>query len=178
MPTSTTFSAIGQIFNQISTVQGIWSLVWPVLVTVFIFGGWLLFFHKKERRIFRNLKRKVYFLKIPGSNCDLEKERKLIAENGLFKADGSVRVYSNGFINTINEKAVIIISYTASFGNYADLINSLKINNVPAIVFAKPSEISPEHNNLFADYPYLQVCNFTSRLLTSLFDICAVTPLK
>lgn len=164
-------------YNLFSNAQNVWFLLYPVVVGFIWFLLWLAFFYKKERRLFRNLKRKVYFLRIDGSTCNLEKEQNLICENGLFKAEKSVRQYSNGLIETIEGKVVLVVSYSPSFLDYANLIVSLKNKKIPVIILAKPREITPEHENIFADYPYLQVCNYTSRLLTSLFDICAVTPL-
>ena len=171
-----TSSTFYKAYDLLSNGVGFWSLVYPVVIYAICFFIWLKFFHKKEKRIFNNLKRKVYFLKIDGSTCNLEKEQNLINKNGLFRAEKSVRQYSKGFIETVNEKAVIVFAYSAVFPDYQDLIDSLKNKEIPAIILAKPREIIPEHESIFSDYPYLQVCNYTSRLLTSLFDICAVTP--
>lgn len=165
--------------EKINAVQNAWTLIIALCIAISTVVGfiiWTVFFYRKEFRLFRNLKRKVYFLKINGSTCNLEKELKLVSENGFFISDTTVRNYSNGFLDTIKEKAVVIIGYSPTFNNYQNLIASISKNNFPVLVFSKPGAITSNHNNIFSEYPYLQVCNFSSRLLTSLFDICAITP--
>lgn len=164
--------------DQIGRAQVVYFLIVNLVI---IFGGfaiWSKFFFKKERRLFNNLKRKVYFIKIKNAELNLEKEAKLISENGMFKTDATVREYAAGYIETISEKAVLVISYAPDFTNYDSLINSAKAKNTPVIIFAKSGKITnQQHMQTFEDYPYLQICNGTSRLLSSLFNICATTPL-
>lgn len=167
------------IIDQINKIQNAWTVIWLFVVCIsFIiaFGVWLWFFYRKESRLFRNLKRKVYFFRMKGSSCDLEKERYLVDTNGFFTADNAVREFSPTILDTIVGPSVVVMAYSPKCVEYQLFLESALTKKVPVLLFAKPSEIDSKHNALFAEYPYLQVCNYGSRLLTSLFDICAITP--
>lgn len=166
--------------DQLGRVQIIWLLVAYVVVRLIGFLIWSKFFYQKERRLFKNLKRKVYFLKFPDSQHDLQTETRLIQKNGFFKADSDVKNYSDNLLHSIEEKAAIVISYSPTYNGYQRLIDSLQPKKIPLVILAKSdssNRILPEHTAIFDQYPYHQVCNGTSRLLTSLFSICAITPL-
>jgi hypothetical protein len=172
-------SQILGIINQINQIQNAWEVMTLLVISVssiVAFGVWLVFFYRKESRLFRNLKRKVYFFRLKNSTCDLEKERYLVDTNGFFTADNAVREFSQTIHDTVVGPAVVVMAYSSKFTGYQQFLESALAKKVPVLIFAKPSEINPKHNVLFAEYPYLQVCNYGSRLLTSLFDICAITP--
>lgn len=168
------------IIDQINRIQNAWALISLLVGCVSLivaFSIWLWFFYRKESRLFRNLKRKVYFFRIKGSTCDLEKERNLVDSNGFFVADAAVREFSSALLDTITGPAVIVLAYSSKFSGYKSFLDSTLAKKVPVIVFARSGEITDvQHRKLFEEYPNLQICNFGSRLLTSLFDICAVTP--
>jgi hypothetical protein len=168
-----------EVIDKISQIQNAWAVIWLLVVCISLiiaFGVWLWFFYRKESRLFRNLKRTVYFFHIKDSTCDLEKERNLVDTNGFFTADGAVREFSSSILDTISGPSVVVIAYSSKYSDYQRFLESALAKKVPVLIFAKPGEINPKHNMLFAEYPYLQVCNYGSRLLTSLFNICAITP--
>ncbi len=164
--------------DQIGRIQVIWIIVGYVAIRVIGFLIWTNFFYKKEKRLFRNLKREVHFIKFEGSQHDLETETRLIKENGFFKVENEIKQYSENLISSIEQKAAIVVSYSPTFTGYQKLIDFLQPKKIPLVILAKSDpRITSEHTAIFDQYPYHQVCNGTSRLLTSLFSICAITPL-
>ncbi len=143
-------------------------------ITCFVF---LRFFFKKEIRMFRNLKRKVYLLK---TNQDaLETEMEMLNKNGLFSKVERVYDISAGLdqLQTFEDFAIYVAEYSGSYEFYPDLVATAKVKKIPLIILAKPeNRISSEHMSKFQQHIYFEMCNSSARLLTLLLNLALVSP--
>lgn len=134
------------------------------------------FLTRKEIRLFNNLKRKVYVLSTDSSQS-LQREKSLLQTNGFFTIHDEIISLSDiGVLETLNNSSVFVIGYSKSFKNYKEIISRAKRNSIPVVFFASPGEIIDEHMKLFREYPYFEMCNSTARLLTTIFNLCAISP--
>ncbi len=139
--------------------------------------AFLRLFFRKEIRIFKNLKRTIYLLRTGGPT--LENELELLKGNGLYTVND--RVFdlnsSSNLLQTLNTFAVLVIGYSTKFNGYQSIVDHAKARDIPIVVLAGTStEITPEHQAIFRQYNYFDMCNTPSRLLTTIFNLSIVTP--
>lgn len=134
------------------------------------------FIIRKEIRLFKNLKRKIYLLKTGSSNLEAEKE--LLNENGLYDVHNTILDLSSEIksLQTTKVFSVFVIGYSKGYLNYQGILNVAKSKNIPVIVLAKSNEISQDHMNIFQEYIYFEMCNTSARLLTTIFNLSIITP--
>ncbi len=167
------------IWNNLMTAFDIYAFL--VFVFYFALGvvtcyAFLRLFFRKEIRLFRNLKRKVYLLKT--GTATLETEREMLNTNGLFVVNDRILDLTNdtNTLQTLEKFAVFVIGYSSSCANYQIIVDRAKASNIPVIVLAKPTEITPEHMAIFQQYIYFEMCNSPARLLTIIFNLSLITP--
>jgi len=166
------------IWNNLMTVFDIYAFL--VFIFYFVLGvatcyAFLRLFFRKEIRLFRNLKRKVYLLKT--GTATLETEREMLNKNGLFIVNDRVLdLIDTNILQTLESFAVFVIGYSSTCTSYQTIVDHAKASNIPIIVLAKPTEITPEHMAIFQQYIYFEMCNSPARLLTIIFNLSLITP--
>ncbi len=167
------------IWNNLMTAFDIYAFL--VFVFYFTLGvatcyAFIRLFFRKETRLFRNLKRKVYILKT--GTASLETEREMLNKNGLFVVNDRVLDLTNdaNTLQTLENFAVFVIGYSSVYTNYQTMVDHAKVANIPVIVLAKPTEITSEHMAIFQQYIYFEMCNSPARLLTIIFNLSLITP--
>ena len=169
---------LATIWNNLMTAFDIYAFL--AFVFYFALGvatcyAFLRLFFRKEIRLFRNLKRKVYILKT--GTATLETEREMLNKNGLFTVDDRVLdLTDTNTIQTLENFAVFVIGYSSIYANYQTIVDHAKASNIPVIVLAKPTEIIAEHMTIFQKYIYFEMCNSPARLLTIIFNLSLITP--
>jgi len=157
--------------------------IYAFLVFIFYFAlgvatcyAFLRLFFRKEIRLFRNLKRKVYLLKTGTST--LETEIELLNKNGLFFVNDRILdlTQNSNAVQTLEKFAVFVVGYSNTYTDYKTVVDHAKAQNIPVIVLAKPTEITNEHMAIFQQYVYFEMCNSPARLLTIIFNLSLITP--
>lgn len=167
------------IWNNLMTAFDIYAFL--VFIFYFALGvatcyAFLRLFFRKEIRLFRNLKRKVYLLKTGTST--LETEIELLNKNGLFSVNDRVLDLTQNAeaVQTLEKFAVFVVGYSSAYMDYKTLVDHAKAQNIPVIVLAEPREITDEHMPIFKQYVYFEMCNSPARLLTIIFNLSLITP--
>jgi hypothetical protein len=156
------------------------SLLHWLIALILIIGGFVIYFWKWIKLQFRfgkNLKRKIYFLKL-SNDKNLETEKDQIRNLALFNIEDEIKDISKDTKNLQNFKkdAVYIIGYNKNKDSefYNNLITEAKINKIPVIIFAQQREIKEEHWHIFNGYVYLDIANTTNRLAIILLNILKI----
>lgn len=152
-----------------------------VFICYFVLGAstcfaFLRFFSRKEIRLFKNLKRRIYLLKTGAAT--LETEREMLNKNGLFVVNDRVLDLNNdtNLLQTLDDFSVLVLGYSDSYINYQSIVDHAKSRNIPIIVLANPGEIKEQHAAIFRQNIYFEMCNTSARLLTTIFNLSLITP--
>lgn len=167
------------LWNNLMTVFDICAFlvfIFYFALSVATYYTFLWLFFRKEIRLFRNLKRKVYLLKTGTST--LETEIEMLNKNGLFFVNDRVLDLTPdaNAVQTLEKFAVFVIGYSNTYANYKTIVDHAKAQNIPVIVLAEPGEITDEHMPIFKQYVYFEMCNSPARLLTIIFNLSLITP--
>jgi hypothetical protein len=134
------------------------------------------FIIRKEIRLFNNLKRTVYLINTDNKGS-LQREKTLLNKNGLYKVHEDILNLSDfGILETVEKFSVFVIAYSVKFRQYQKIIDRAKRDSIPIIIVAKPGEIIYAHMLIFNSYPYFEMVNTSSRLLTMIFNLSIITP--
>ncbi len=140
----------------------------------------LSFAIKKERRVFKNLKKTIYLLQTGLEGMQTEHE--LFKENKmLFHVHDKVFNLSSDplILNTIKSDSVLVVGYSETFGKYDALVQLAKTTNSALIVYAKlPHKITDAHLELFNSHKYYDMCQSIARLMTVVFNLAIIIPEK
>lgn len=164
-----------QFWEYIKTL----SLVhWIVIISIIILS-WSLYiwrYLKLQFRFAKNLKRKIYFLKV-SIDKNLQTEKDLIKKIKLFNIEEDIKDISKDLkaLQSLNSNAVFIVGYDQKYLLYSDLLTEAKSKNIPVIIFAKQGEIrNQDHWKNFNDYIYCDVANTSNRLSVILLNILMI----
>lgn len=164
-------------------------LHWLILVTVYVVSvaaGAVLFlkwFLKKERRLYRNLKRPIMIItptdksngQIPGKEMFVERD--LLTRNGFLKLDGAVTDYRS--FNPRNNHCLVVLGYDSEMAGLDEVLQKVKQLQIPLIVYTYNTNvgvISDGHRQLFDSYPLTLYANFQLTLINHIFATLAVYP--
>ena len=147
-------------------------LLWPVIGGLIGAWGWFQFFHKKERRLFKNLQRPIQILSTQDQSMTHESE--LLKRVGFFNikdpsADGRA-------VDLMNGNRLVIIGYTPNSQVFKDAFNAAKQREIPVIVFAGPTRIIDEDMKLLQSYTHYSMCNTPLRLISDVFAMMSTLP--
>lgn len=134
------------------------------------------FLVRKEIRLFKNLQRTIYLMNTT-SSPSLQREKNLLIQNGLYNVNDQIFNLSDlGLLETTDKFSIFVIAYSKEFSHYDQIIDRAKRDLIPVIFLAGPRDIIDEHMAIFKKYPYFEMCNTSARLLTTIFNLSAVTP--
>lgn len=127
-------------------------------------------------RLFKNLQRTIYLMSTDSTTV-LQREKTMFHMNGLYHVSPDIVHLSDlGHLETVKDFSIFVVGYTRGFGHYKEVIDRAKRNSIPVVVLAGPRDITDEDMAIFKEYPYFEMCNTSSRLLTTIFSLSAVTP--
>jgi hypothetical protein len=134
---------------------------------------------QREIRIYKNHKRKIYFFKTQ-SDKNLQNELLLIKQNNLFIVDDEIKDLSEStkILDNLEKFSIFVLSYFRDFNSYEKIIDLARNNSIPVIVLASPREINDSHMKIFNSHSFFEMCNTPARLLTILFNLSIITPIK
>lgn len=154
------------------TALTIIQIVWPLLGGVFAASVWLRFFHKKERRLFKNIQRPVAV--IATDDKPMTHEVQLLKRVGFFNigtpsADGRAKDLLNG-------NRLVVIGYSPNSKIFKEVFAAAAQREIPVIVYAAPGEIKPEDIKLLQGYSHHSMCNTPLRLISDVFAMMSTYP--
>lgn len=147
-------------------------LLWPLIGGLIGSWGWFQFFHKKERRLFKNLQRPVQIISTPDK--PMNHESVLLKRVGFFNitepsSDGRA-------IDLMNGNRLVIIGYTPNSQAFKDAFGAAKQREIPVIVYAGPTRITDEDMKLLQSYSHHSMCNTPLRLTSDVFAMMSTLP--
>ena len=142
------------------------------IIGVLAFVGFIIFFLKKEWRLYKNRERPIMVFKSESQNMNLEMN--LLRDSKLF----SVNEPSENFqdIDRLDNHSLIIVGYSPEMKGFRQIIEGARNKKVPIIVYAKYESITDEDNELLASYSYYSICNLPLRLMNDVFTILSTFP--
>jgi hypothetical protein len=155
------------IIGAIGTVQTLVSAVVAIIVGVI----WGLLFFRRERRIFKNLRRSIGIISTPETTMD--HEYKLIRRAGLFKVTEPSS--DNRAIDLMQKHRLIIIAYSNS-ADFKTAYDRIRHWGIPVIIYAKFGDIPKEEFPYIEKYTNHTICNTPLRLISDVFAIMSTYP--
>lgn len=133
---------------------------------------WAIFFYRKERRLFRNIRRPI--LVVGTADKPMDHEANLLKQVGLFNiqrgaADARAR-------DMIGNHRLVIVGYSRDSEVFERTFKASATHQVPVIVFANQGDISDEDMTLIQDYTYQSICNTPLRLVSDVFALMSTFP--
>ncbi|MCA9730910.1 MAG: hypothetical protein H6696_14185 [Deferribacteres bacterium] len=172
-----------ELLSALSLLQ--WTLIaicWLISngIVIFVAGKW---FWRKERRLYRNLKRPIMIItptnenngSIPGTNMAYEK--KLLSDNGFFRIDGDVCDYKA--FNPNNNHCIVVLGYHKEMDGIGDVLTKIKSLHIPLIIYTygkNVNAITESHKKEFDRYPFILYANFHLTLINHIFTTLATYP--
>ncbi len=147
-------------------------ILWPILGGIIGTWGWFMFFHKKEHRLFNNLKRPIAI--VATSDKPMLHESVLLKRVGFFNVEEPA---SDGRVtDLLNGKRLVIIGYSPDSQTFKDAFNSAKQREIPVVVYAGPTRINDSDMSLLQSYSHHSMCNTPLRLISDVFAIMSTYP--
>lgn len=144
------------------------------IVGVLSFLGFLLFFFKKEWRLYQNRKRPIMVFKSDSQNMDLE--TKLIQDSELFSVEEPSVNYQE--IDRLDTHSLVILGYSPGMKGFEQILQGVKSKKVPLIIYANYETITPGDAEKLKEYSYYSICNLPLRLMNDVFTILSTYPKK
>ncbi|MDB5162112.1 MAG: hypothetical protein JWM52_620 [Candidatus Saccharibacteria bacterium] len=171
--------------SEIADIATIVQTAWPVLTATGVIGaltgvgGTIAYgklFRKKERRLLKNLQRKVAV--VPARTGSMDHEIRLLQDVDFFIVDPLAA--DSRSIDTLNTKyRLAVLQYDDSDeGHFWSTYESLQTKQVPVIVYAKPDEIRRDRDDLkrIQSYSLHTMCNTPLRLISDVASIMSTYP--
>ncbi len=174
---------MNNLFQTIWTTLGNIALlhwIYIAIVSLIPLGGFAFYFWryiKVQWRFGKNLRRNIYFIKT-SEEKKLKIERDSLVKVNTFNIIEDIKDISTSIkdIQALDKNAVYIVGYSSRYPEYKELIDSVKHDNIPIIIFADQGEIKPGsgHWEIFNGYIYCDVANTTNRLAIILLNILKI----
>lgn len=175
--------------NAIQFFSALSLLHWAIIVAVYLgsiaitVGLFLRWFFKKERRLYRNLKRPIMIIaptdennaRIPGKEMRMEGD--LLMKNGFLKIDDTVKDYRS--FKPSNNHCLVVLGYDTKMAGLNEVLQKVNQLQLPLIVYTygkNVAAISDDHKKLFDKYPWAIYANFQLTLINHIFSTLAVYP--
>ena len=154
--------ALFYINSHMEIAISILQLLWPIIGGMIGGFAWFRFFRKKENRLFKNIQRPIGI--IATEESPMTHEARLLKRVGFFNvgepsSDGRA-------VDLMNGNRLIIIGYSPNSQGFKDAFNAAKAREIPVIVYAGPTRITPEDMTLLQSYSHHSMCNTPLRLLS------------
>lgn len=146
--------------------------LWPVYLFIVGNWAWYKFFYRKERRLFKNIKRPIAV--IGTESKPMTHEVKLLERVGFFNVESPST--DSRTTDLLGDKRLLIIGYTAGTDILKQSIEAVRSRDVPLIVYAGPRDITDEDMKLLQSYSNHSMCNTPLRLISDVFAIMATYP--
>ncbi len=134
--------------------------------------AWGRFFHKKEKRLFKNIRRPM--LVIGTEDKPMTHESQLLRRVGFFNITNPAP--ESRAADLMNGNRLVVIGYTPNSTIFQELFKAAKQREIPVIVYAGPTRILPEDMELLQSYSHHSMCNTPLRLISDVFALMSTYP--
>ena len=134
--------------------------------------AFIVFFLKKEWRLFKNRRRPIMIFKSKDQNMGVAFN--LLSDSKLFKIETPTENYQDSV--RLDKHSLVIVGYTKKMQGLKGIIDEAKNKRVPVIIYAKPNEIDQEDMKILETYSYRSMCNTPLRLVNDVFTILSTYP--
>lgn len=147
-----------------------------VLATLW-FNRWLF---KNQWRLYRNLKRPIIVLTpvsndTPMASGDMGEELLLLESNELLNITSGKHTYRN--FNPAGKHCVVVLGYKEGMDGLKEIVESVRSNHVPLIVYTYGQSLSPGQDKTILDgYSYTIYANFPMTLMSQIFSTVSCFP--
>lgn len=147
-------------------------------ISISLIGGaigaaaWFRFFHKKELRLFNNIKRPIGI--IGTDDMPLEHEATLLKRVGFF--DVETPSSDARAVDVLDNKRLVVIGYTPNSEVFKQVFQAAKQKAIPVIVYSGPARIDNEDMAMLQTYSHHSMCNTPLRLISDVFAIMSTYP--
>lgn len=143
-----------------------------VIVSLSVAVGWCCFFYRKERRLYKNIKRSIGIF--PTESIDMKHEKNLLDRTKLF--DVHMAATDVRAKDCITDHRLAIIGYSPESDMFREVFCDAKKEKIPVIVYSKPGRIDKEDMELIQGYSNQSMCNTPLRLISDVFAIMSTYP--
>ncbi len=168
------------LITIISSVNNISLLAWSLSVIISFIGGVIVtvkvirHIYRKERILYRNLKRPIKIFR--PKNHTMDSEINTLRKSGLFRIEDSTEDLRD--VHTITNHSILVVGYKKEMADFDDFIKEVMNKNLPLIIytFGDSRALSKEQMDLLYSYPWYTISNTPLRLLSDVFTISSIFP--
>ena len=171
----------------IDTLSALSLLEWIIVVVIWLitnaiiylsFAKWLF---RRQWTFYKNLKRQIIILTpmlADGSTmtgAEMKNEIQLLRDNGFLNVKAEPGDYRS--FNPTGKHCIVVIGYKSSMDGLNDILDRIKSNHVPLIVYTYGNNaVAGSDKSLLDQYPYTLYANFPLTLLNHIFSTVASYP--
>jgi len=168
---STTPSVLWYLANNLSTAHWLIDLGVALFFSVILIYAFLVFFLRKEIRLFRNLRRPIMI--IFDATRDISSEVSLLRKTRFFKIEEPTMDVRQA--DEIGNHSLIIVGYVPKMAGFADIVSAARNAKVPLIVYTHEN-MDEEDRRILMSYSWHSMCNVPLRLINDTFAILSTFP--
>lgn len=168
------FTNILAAANNLSLLSWIISSAIGIIIGAIIAVKITLHLYRKERILYRNLKRPIKIFR--PQNCTMDSELKTLRKSGLFHIENSTEDLRA--IHTITNHSIVVVGYKQGMTEFEVFIKDVMQKNLPLIIytFGDSRALTKEQMDLLYSYPWYTISNTPLRLLSDVFTISSMYP--
>lgn len=144
-----------------------------IAIGAFITYKFLFFIFKKEMKLFRNFKRKIFVFDPPSiyASSGMEAEFYEIEKNALFKSVHRKSGTNMMHTNSINSQCLVVLCIADDFNYFEAIFERASDFKVPVIIYTYGNNkaLETKHWDLLKTYPWYSVCITPVRLISDIF---------
>jgi len=174
---------VWDILGQVSLMQWLAYAILTIIGSVIGVISFVFFFLKREKILYRNLKRPIMVIeptnskgdKIPGTSMEIEKQ--MLKDNGFLNVSKEVSSYQTFDPNT--NHCLVVVGYHEEMAGLDKIISKAEQKGIPIIVYtygANIDVIAKNDFNKLKESPWVLYANFKITLLNSIFSTLATFP--
>ncbi len=160
------------MISNIILIQSLVSFSAGAIGGIIVIVTWLYFFYRRERRIYKNIRRPICV--IGTEDKPMEHESKLLKDVGFFNIE---RLSDDKrSIDVISKHRVVVLGYSPNSDFFWQVFETAKARLIPIIVFASVDQIDPKDAVVIQDYSYVTICNTPIRLISDVYSLMCTYP--
>lgn len=171
---TSTFTTIYDALSTITNVQSIILFLIGVVAATIVLVLFIVFFLRKEVRLFRNRRRPIMIFYPKGSDFNLGSETKMLRESKLFNIPENP-TDNHQDCHSISNHGLVVVGYVQGMLGFKEILDAVKAKKIPIIVYTK-QRLADADNKLLETYPWFSVCNFPLKLMNDIFTILSTFP--
>lgn len=163
------------VTGDILTIKEILIIIFYFLVNVVVVVGFIFFIYRKERRLFKNIKKKIIFLNLTNDNSALEVEENILKKSKFFKAPE--KVSNPEAINALSLQnyslIVLAINEETDSSSFKEVYEKIVSHKKPVIIYTLGNRNVPflHSETYIKDYYQHTIATTPIRLTGDIFTV-------